>query len=56
MLVIGRKTGESIIIGDEIAITLTLIQGIQVKLGIEAPKDIRIYREELYDRMQRELV
>ncbi|ELK47064.1 carbon storage regulator CsrA [Halobacillus sp. ACCC02827] len=48
MLVLNRKEGESLRIGDDIIVTITAVEGGQVKLGIEAPKDIAIHREEIY--------
>lgn len=47
MLKLGRRAGESIIIGDDIVVTILRIQGLQVSVGIEAPKDIPIVRDEL---------
>ena len=54
MLVLGRKKGESIIIDDNIEITITAIEGETVKLGIEAPKQITIHRKEIYLEIQAE--
>ncbi|MBU7594567.1 carbon storage regulator CsrA [Metabacillus halosaccharovorans] len=48
MLVLTRKTGETIQIGDEIEVTVLSIQGDQIKLGINAPKNIEIHRKEIY--------
>ncbi len=47
MLVISRKPGQRILIGDDIVITVTRVGDLQVRLGIEAPKDVKVYREEL---------
>ncbi len=52
MLVLTRRLGESITIGDNVKIIVVEIDGNQVKLGIEAPRDIEIYREELYERIK----
>lgn len=51
MLVLNRKKGESIIIGDKIEIQIIDIQGDNIKLGIEAPKEISILRKELYEEI-----
>ncbi len=53
MLVLSRKFDESIMIGDSVVIKVLSIQDGQVKIGIEAPKDIRILRREIYDEIQR---
>ena len=50
MLILTRKTQESIIIGDDIEVIVLGVQGGQVKIGIEAPKDIKILRDELVGR------
>ena len=54
MLVLSRKTNESIIIGENIEILVVEIKGDQVKLGIKAPKDVSLYRGEIYDAIQKE--
>ncbi len=51
MLVLTRKLGESITIGDHIRITVIALKGNQVKLGIEAPADTQVHREEVYTRI-----
>jgi carbon storage regulator len=54
MLILTRKLGEKINIGDDITVTLLEIKGTQVKLGIEAPKTIEIHRQEVYERIREE--
>lgn len=54
MLILTRKTGESIMIGDDIAITVLRVMGDTVKIGIEAPRSIPIYREEIYCQRARD--
>ena len=54
MLVLTRKLGESIRIGDNIVVIIVDLDGRHVKLGIEAPKSISVNREEIYDRIQKE--
>lgn len=48
MLILTRRNGESIIIGDDVTITLLSVRGNQAKIGIEAPKDLSVHREEIY--------
>ncbi len=54
MLILTRKTGESILIGDHIEVTITSIDQNKVRVGIKSPSNIPIYREELYRRIQQE--
>ena len=54
MLVLTRKLGEKITIGNDIVIRVMDIKGAQVKLGIEAPKHIEVHREEIYERIKKE--
>jgi carbon storage regulator len=54
MLILTRRIGESLNIGDEIKITLLGIKGNQVRIGIDAPKDVQVHREEIYDKIKRE--
>jgi carbon storage regulator len=54
MLVLSRQRDESIIIGDNIVITIVDIRGDKVRLGIEAPKEVPVHRQEVYDAIQRE--
>ena len=52
MLALSRKQGESIVIGNDIEITVLEVKGDQVKLGISAPKSIPVYRKEIYTQIQ----
>ncbi len=54
MLVLSRQRDESIIIGDDIVITIVDIRGDKVRLGIDAPKEIPVHRQEVYDAIKRE--
>lgn len=54
MLILTRKLGESITIGDEVKVTVLEIKGKHVRLGIEAPQSLRVHREEVYQRIQEE--
>ncbi len=51
MLILTRKLGESVIIDDDIKITILGTKGNDVKIGIEAPRDVEIWREELYEKL-----
>jgi len=53
MLVLSRKWNESIVIGDDIVVTVVEIQGDKVRLGIEAPRDVPVHRSEVYAAIQR---
>lgn len=54
MLIITRKNGESVMIGDDIEITVSKIYDGSVKIGIQAPKDVTIFRKEIYEQVQQE--
>jgi carbon storage regulator len=54
MLVLGRRTGENIRIGDDIKVIVLEVRGGQIKLGIEAPLHVQVHREEIYERIQRQ--
>ncbi|WP_299772415.1 carbon storage regulator CsrA [uncultured Pseudoteredinibacter sp.] len=54
MLVLSRKIGETLKIGDNVAVTIAAIKGNQVKVAINAPRDIEVHREEIYQRIQHE--
>ena len=52
MLILTRKIGESLIIGDDVEITVLSVRGNQVKLGVNAPKEIAVHRQEFYERIK----
>ena len=52
MLILSRRTDESIVIGDEVTITILSVKGKQVRIGITAPPDVSVHREEIYERIQ----
>jgi carbon storage regulator len=54
MLILTRRVGESVKIGDEVTITVLGVKGNQVRLGIDAPRSVAVHREEIYRRIQRE--
>ncbi len=54
MLVLSRQKDESIMIGDGIRITIVDVRGDKVRIGIEAPKDVKVFRSELYEEIQRQ--
>ena len=52
MLILGRRIGESIVIGDDVSLTILSVKGNQVRIGITAPADVSVHREEVYERIQ----
>ncbi len=54
MLILTRRVGETLMIGDNVSVTVLRVKGNQVRLGVNAPKDISVHREEIYDRIKRE--
>lgn len=55
MLILTRRLGESIIISDDIVVTVLGVKNSQVKIGVEAPKEVTVHREEVYKRIKDEL-
>jgi carbon storage regulator len=54
MLILTRRVGETLMIGEEVTVTVMGVNGNQVRLGINAPKDVAVHREEIYDRIKQE--
>jgi carbon storage regulator len=54
MLILTRGVGETIRIGEEISVTVLAVKGNQVRIGINAPRDVAVHREEIYERIRRE--
>ncbi len=54
MLILTRRVGETVMIGDDVTVTVLGVKGNQVRLGVNAPKDIAVHREEIYERIRRE--
>ncbi len=54
MLILGRKVGEKVMIGDNIVVSICGVHGTQIRLGFEVPKEIEVHREEIYDKIQKQ--
>jgi carbon storage regulator len=53
MLILTRRIGETVMIGDDVIVTILEVKGNQVRIGFSAPKNVAVYREEIYERMKR---
>jgi carbon storage regulator len=54
MLILTRRVGETIMIGDSVTVTVLGVKGNQVRVGVNAPKEVAVHREEIYERIKRE--
>ena len=54
MLILTRRVGESLMVGDEVTVTVLGVKGTQVRIGVNAPKDVSVHRQEIYERIQAE--
>jgi len=54
MLILTRRVGETLMIGDEVTVTVLGVKGNQVRIGVNAPRDVTVHREEIYERIKQE--
>ena len=54
MLILTRRVGEKLIIGDDVIVTILSLKGNQIRVGIDAPREVKVHRQEVFDRIQKE--
>ena len=54
MLILTRRVGETVMIGDKVTVTVLGVKGNQVRIGVDAPRDVAVHREEIFERVRRE--
>ena len=54
MLILTRRVGETLMIGDEVTVTVLGVKGNQIRIGVNAPRDVTVHREEIYERIKQE--
>ena len=54
MLILTRRVGETLMVGDEVTVTVLGVKGNQMRIGVNAPKEVAVHREEIYQRIQKE--
>lgn len=54
MLILTRRVGETVMIGEEVTVTVLGVKGNQVRIGVNAPRDVAVHREEIFERIKRE--
>ena len=54
MLILTRRVGETVMIGDDVTVTVLGVKGNQVRIGVNAPRDVAVHREEIFERIKRE--
>jgi carbon storage regulator len=54
MLILTRRVGETLMVGDDVTVTVLGVKGNQVRIGVNAPKNVAVHREEIYDRIRKE--
>ena len=54
MLILTRRVGETLVVGDDVTVTVLGVKGNQVRIGVKAPRDVAVHREEIYERIKQE--